>query len=247
VQANLIAVPKRYAVDLRRFAVYNPRACPLLDVVGAGRFTTKLAVGADLRRDLPAYLVWRGGELAEARTEVAGLWSDDLVTFLLGCSFTFEEALAARGVPLRHVEQGRNVPMYRTRSRCVRAGKFKGNLVVSMRPIPQDRVMEAAVTTAGMPEAHGAPVHVGRPGDLGIGDLSLPDFGDPVVLAPGDVPVFWACGVTLSEAVVGAKLPFAITHAPGHMFITDRRAGSRIRGRARLLSAQGIVGAYMGR
>ncbi|GAB3646871.1 putative hydro-lyase [Glycomyces tarimensis] len=224
VQANLISVPRRHAVALRRFAVRNPRACPLLDIVGPGRFTTALAEGADLRRDLPAYLVWRNGSLVEWRTEVASLWAPDLVTFLIGCSFTFEPLLESQGIPLRHLDQGRNVSMYRTGLPCLSAGRFRSRMVVSMRPMPAHMVARAAMITARLPYAHGLPVHVGAPSALGIGDLDRPDFGDPVDVTPDDVPVFWACGVTLQEALVAAKLPFAITHAPGHMLITDRRA-----------------------
>jgi uncharacterized protein YcsI (UPF0317 family) len=226
VQANLISVPRRHAVALRRFAVRHPQACPLLDVVGAGRCTTVLAPGADLRRDLPAYLVWRHGVPMETRTEVRELWREDLVTFLVGCSFTFESALRRAGVPLRHLEQGRNVPMYRTSRQCLSDRPYRAPLVVSMRPVPERLVAVAAAVTAAMPYAHGAPVHAGGPGPLGIRDLGRPDYGDAVEPAPGDVPMFWACGVTLQEAVAAARLPFAITHAPGHMLITDRRAGS---------------------
>lgn len=224
VQANLVSVPRRYAISLRRFAVRNPRACPLLDVVGAGRFTTDLAEGADLRRDLPAYQVWSRGQMVARRTDVADLWDRDLVTFLLGCSFTFEPLLERAGIPLRHLEQGVNVPMYRTNRKALGARRFRGPVVVSMRPVPTDLVARAAQITMELPFAHGAPVHVGSPAMLGVRDLDRPDFGDPVRLHDGDVPVFWACGVTLQEAVVKAKLPFAITHAPGHMLITDRRA-----------------------
>ncbi|MCH7231147.1 putative hydro-lyase [Glycomyces sp. L485] len=224
VQANLVSVPRRHAVALRRFAVRNPRACPLLEIVGPGRFTTSLAEGVDLRRDLPAYLVWRNGSLVDWRTDATSVWGDDLVTLLIGCSFTFEPLLESEGIPLRHLEQGSNVPMYRTGLPCLSAGRFRSRIVVSMRPMPPHLVARAAMVTARMPYAHGLPVHVGGPAALGIRDLGRPDFGDPVDPAPGDVPVFWACGVTLQEAVVAAKLPFAITHAPGHMLITDRRA-----------------------
>lgn len=224
VQANLVSVPRRYAVSLRRFAVRNPRACPLLEVVGAGRFTTDLAEGADLRRDLPAYRVWSRGQLVATRTDVLDLWDEDLVSFLIGCSFTFEPYLERAGIPLRHLEQGVNVPMYRTSLRALGARRFRGPVVVSMRPVPADLVSRAGAVTMDMPFAHGAPVHAGSPGMIGIRDLARPDFGDRVRLHDGDVPVFWACGVTLQEAVVKANLPFAITHAPGHMLITDRRA-----------------------
>lgn len=224
VQANLVTVPREYGDDLRRFTVRNPKPCPLLGTVGAGRHTTDLAPGADLRRDLPAYLVWRKGKVIARRTQVADLWRRDLVTLLIGCSFTFEPLLERAGVPLRHLEQGRDVPMYRSRLQCLRTGRFRGPQVVSMRPMPAEAAERAARVTADLPYAHGAPVHVGDPREIGVRDLARPDFGDPVVFAPGDVPVFWACGVTIVEAVAKARLPFAITHAPGHMLITDRRA-----------------------
>ncbi|MEU8223341.1 DUF1445 domain-containing protein [Kribbella sp. NPDC048915] len=150
-------------------------------------------------------------------------WRDDLVTFSLGCSFTFESALAAAGIPLRHVEQGRNVAMYVTDRPCVPAGRLRGPLVVSMRQIPADRVDDAVRITRAMPAVHGEPVHIGDPRALGTLDLAWPDFGDPVQPANGDVPVFWACGVTVQAALMASKPPYAITHAPGHMFITDRR------------------------
>lgn len=235
VQANLVSVPARHAIALRRFAVRNPRACPLLEVVAPGRYWTELAFGADLRRDLPAYRVWRKGELVAERTDVADLWSSDLVTFLTGCTFTFEPFLERAGIPLRHLEQGVNVPMYRTNLKALGARRFRGPVVVSMRPMPRAMADHAAAITADMPYAHGAPVHIGRPAALGIRDLDRPDFGDPVRLHHGDVPVFWACGVTLQEAVVKAKLPFAITHAPGHMLITDRRAKINGTGEIRII------------
>jgi uncharacterized protein YcsI (UPF0317 family) len=224
VQANLVSVPNRHAIALRRFAVRNPQACPLLEVVAPGQYWTELAYGADLRRDLPAYQVWRKGALVAERKEVVDLWSTDLVTFLVGCTFTFEPFLERAGIPLRHLEQGVNVPMYRTNRKCLGARRFRAPMVVSMRPIPAAMVDRAAAITMDMPYAHGAPAHIGRPAAIGIRDLDRPDYGDRVALADGDVPVFWACGVTLQEAVVKAKLPFAITHAPGHMLITDRRA-----------------------
>ncbi len=222
-QANLIAVPTDWAEDVRAFCASNPRPCPLLDATEPGSWHTRLAEGADLRTDLPRYRVWRDGELVEEAAEVTGHWRDDLVAFLLGCSFTFEAALAAAGVPLRHVEQGRNVPMYLTDRPCTPAGRLRGPLVVSMRPIPDALVDTAVRVTARLPEMHGAPVHTGDPGALGVRDLDRPDFGDPVDRAPGDVPVFWACGVTPQAALMASRPPFALTHAPGHMFVTDVR------------------------
>ncbi|WP_112141239.1 putative hydro-lyase [Glycomyces dulcitolivorans] len=235
VQANLVSVPRRDAISLRRFAVRNPRACPLLDVVAAGEYWTDLAVGADLRRDLPAYQVWSRGELVAQPNHVVDYWGRDLVTLLTGCSFTFEPFLERAGIPLRHLEQGVNVPMYRTNRKALGARRFRGPVVVSMRPVPADLVDLAAGVTMDLPHAHGAPVQVGDPASIGIRDLARPDFGDPVRLHDGDVPVFWACGVTLQEAVVKAKLPFAITHAPGHMLITDRRAKPGGTGEIRIL------------
>ncbi len=220
-QANLVVVPRDWAWDVLLFAQRNPRPVPLLDVTDPGATTTVLAPGADLRTDLPRYRVWRDGELTDEPTDVADLWTDDLVAFLVGCSFSFETALLDAGVPVRNIEQGRNVSMYRTDRQCRPAGRLSGPLVVSMRPVPADLVATAVQVTARMPEVHGAPVHVGSPAALGIADLDRPDFGDPVEAGPDDVPVFWACGVTPQAALMASRPPFAITHAPGHMFVTD--------------------------
>lgn len=221
-QANLVVLPASAARDFELFARRNPRPCPVLDITEPGSHATRLAPGADLRTDLPAYRVWIYGNCVAEPAGVTGWWRDDLVTFLTGCSFTFERALLAAGVPVRHIEQGSNVPMYITNRECEPAGPFAGPLVVSMRPIPADLVASATAITADYPQAHGAPVHHGDPADLGIADLDSPDFGDPVRTQPGDVPVFWACGVTPQVALAAARLPFAITHAPGHMFVTDQ-------------------------
>jgi uncharacterized protein YcsI (UPF0317 family) len=220
-QANLVVVPHEAAFDFMLFAHRNQQACPLLDVTEPGGTATPLAPGADLRRDLPAYRIWEHGECVTEVPDVIGCWSGDLVAFLLGCSFTFERALTAAGVPVRHVEQNCNVPMFVTSIQCRPGGRFRGPLVVSMRPIPADRVATAVQVTSRYPAVHGAPVHIGDPEALGIADLAKPDFGDPVMGQDGDVPVFWACGVTPQVALACARLPFAITHAPGHMFITD--------------------------
>ena len=221
-QANLIALPRDVAGEFAEFARRNPAPCPLLDVTRPGSTRTRLAPAADLRTDLPAYRVWEDGVCVAEPDDVTSWWRDDLVAFLTGCSFTFERALIAAGVPVRHAEQGRNVPMFATNRPCEPAGRFRGPLVVSMRPVPADLVATATAVTARFPAAHGAPVHAGDPGVLGIADLARPDFGDPVALRPGDVPVFWACGVTPQAALEAARVPFAITHAPGHMLITDR-------------------------
>jgi uncharacterized protein YcsI (UPF0317 family) len=220
-QANLVALPRDIALDFMLFAQRNPKPCPLLDVTEEGSAVTSLAPGADLRTDLPAYRVWENGECVAEPEDVSGYWREDLMAFLIGCSFTFERALAAAGVPVRHTEQGRNVPMFITGEQCRPGGIFGGPLVVSMRPIPEDLVGVAVCVTARYPAVHGAPVHVGSPEALGIADVSRPDFGDPVDSHDGDVPVFWACGVTPQVALASARPAFAITHAPGHMLITD--------------------------
>ena len=222
-QCNLIALPKDWAWDFLLFAQRNPKPCPVLDVTEPGRFDTVLAPGADLRRDLPLYRVWRDGVMVEEVTDASAAWAEhpDLTAFLIGCSFTFETPLLQAGIEIRHISQGCNVPMYRTNRACRPAGRLSGPLVVSMRPIPAERVADAVMISGRSPAVHGAPVHVGAPDALGIADLDRPDFGDPVQVRAGEVPVFWACGVTPQAAVMASKVPFAITHAPGHMFVTD--------------------------
>jgi uncharacterized protein YcsI (UPF0317 family) len=223
VQANLVVVPSAYSADFREFCARNPRPCPLLDETLRGSPEPSIAPGADLRTDVPRYRVYRDGVLAEEVDDLSRVWRPDFVAFLLGCSFTFEAALARAGVPLRHVELGRNVAMYRTNRACESAGPFAGPLVVSMRPIPEQLVETAIEVTGRFPKAHGAPVHVGDPTELGIRDLASPDYGDPLPIQPGETPVFWACGVTPQAAAEAAALPIMVTHAPGYMFITDLR------------------------
>jgi uncharacterized protein YcsI (UPF0317 family) len=220
-QANLVMLPRDWAYDMLLFGQRNPQPVPLLDVTDPGSTSTALAPDADLRTDLPKYRVWRDGELADEPADVVDLWRDDLVSFLIGCSFSFERALLDAGVPVRNLEQNRNVSMYRTSRRCRPAGRLEGPLVVSMRPIPAALVATAVQVTARMPQVHGAPVHIGSPEALGIADVDEPDFGEPVDFEPGDVPVYWACGVTPQAALMASRPPFAITHAPGHMFVTD--------------------------
>jgi uncharacterized protein YcsI (UPF0317 family) len=220
-QANLIAVPADYAEDLLEFARRNPQSCPVIDVLEAGQHASALAPDSDIRTDLPLYRVWRDGVLTETVPDATAVWRDDLVTLLIGCSFTFEAALAEAGVPLRHIELGRNVPMYLTDIDSVPAGRIGGRMVVSMRPMPAELVEIATAVTARVPLVHGAPVHAGDPAAIGIADIGRPDFGDAVPIRPGEVPVFWACGVTPQSAVMASKPPFAISHAPGHMFISD--------------------------
>ena len=176
-----------------------------------------------MRHDLPGYRVFRDGEPTEEMTDIAAIWRDDLVTCVIGCSFTFEAALIAAGIPLRHVAQGRNVAMYRTNRATVPAGPFGGPLVVSMRPLKPADADRAAEITARYPDMHGAPIHRGDPAALGIADLGRPDYGEAVAVEPGEIPVFWACGVTSQVAAEAARLPFFIAHAPGKMLITDLR------------------------
>jgi uncharacterized protein YcsI (UPF0317 family) len=219
----MISVPRQHAFDLLLFATRNPQALPLLDVVEAGQYRPSVSPTADLRTDLPRYRVWQRGDVVSEPEEVRDIWRLDLITFLLGCSFTLEHALLAAGVPLRHIEQGLNVAMFDTTRACRPAGVFRGNLVVTMRPIPAALVDRVVEISARLPQAHGAPVHVGDPAELGIADLARPDYGDAVEVRPGEVPVYWACGVTPQNALRTSRISFAITHAPGYMFLTDRR------------------------
>lgn len=224
VQANLVVLPQDLAFDFLLFCQRNPQPCPLLDVVEAGAVEPALvAPGADLRTDLPRYRVYRDGRLTDEPTDLLDLWQANWVGFLLGCSFTFEDALLRAGLPVRHLEMGRNVPIYRTAIPCRPAGRFRGPLVVSMRPMTSEQAERAAAICAGFPQAHGAPVRIGEPESLGIADLQRPDFGDAVEIRPGEVPVFWACGVTPQAVVMDCKPSLAVTHAPGHMFVTDLR------------------------
>jgi uncharacterized protein YcsI (UPF0317 family) len=221
-QANLVVLPRDDAFDFMRFCLRNPKPCPLLEVGDPGSpEPAETAPGADLRTDVPRYRVYRDGELAGEPTDVVDEWRDDLVAFLIGCSFTFERALLAHGLPVRHIEQGRNVPMYRTARDCTPAGQFAGPLVVSMRPMTPAQAIRATQVTSRYPSVHGAPVHVGEPAELGIDDLGAPDYGEPVEIRAGEVPVFWACGVTPQAVAVASRPALMITHAPGHMFVTD--------------------------
>ena len=221
VQANLVALPREAASDFLAFAARNPKPCPVLEVVAQGTEATRSAPGSDLRTDVPRYRLFVDGAHTESATGATAWWRPDLVAVLLGCSFSFEAALMRAGLPLRHIEQGGNVPMYVTDRLCVPAGDFAGPLVVSMRPMPADMVEQARRITEAFPQAHGDPIHAGDPAALGITDLQAPDFGDPVPVHDGEVPMFWACGVTPQLAIANAAPEIAITHEPGHMFITD--------------------------
>ena len=221
-QANLIILPRDLAYDFLLFSQRNPKSCPILEVGDVGsREIKRMAKGADIATDLPKYRVWEYGKLVGEYTDIEKFWRDDFVYFLIGCSFSFEGDLLSADVPVRHIEEGRNVPMYITNIDCDEAGFFKGKVVVSMRPMPSDQVIRAVSITASMPRVHGAPIHIGDPEKIGIKDLAKPDFGDSVTVKEGEIPVFWCCGVTPQSAVMTAKPPIAITHSPGHMFITD--------------------------
>ncbi len=221
-QANLVILPASMAYDFLLFTQLNPRPCPLLGMSEPGDpVISKL--DTDVRTDAPRYEVFRDGAFSEERTDLTELWREDLVALLLGCSFTFEHALLAEGLPVRHIDAGRNVPMYRTNLECAPVGPFAGGMVVSMRGYPEELVERAAEITGRFPGSHGAPVHVGDPAAIGIADIMHPDFGDEPVLEEGDVPVFWACGVTPQAVVLDAKPELAIFHKPGHMIITAQR------------------------
>ncbi|MGY2048084.1 putative hydro-lyase [Methylobacterium sp. JK268] len=224
VQGNLAVLPKDLAADFLLFAQRNPKPCPIIGVSAPGeRSIPELGADLDIATDIPGYRVWRHGELVEERHDVADLWRDDLVAFVIGCSFSFEAAMVEDGLPLRHVEMGVRVPMYRTSIPCLPAGPFAGPMVVSMRPLKPAQAIRAVQITSRFPAVHGAPVHLGLPDAIGIRDLGAPDYGDAVRIEADEIPVFWACGVTPQSVIAASKPAFAITHAPGAMLITDRR------------------------
>ena len=219
-----LVLPKALAWDFLLFCQRNPKACPLLEVADAGERTfAQFGKGSDIATDIPRYRVYEHGELTGEYTDVSKFFEErnDLVSFLIGCSFSFESELLEAGIPVRQIEEGVNVPMYNTNIPCTPAGVFSGNMVVSMRPIPYRQVPAAAAITAGMPRVHGMPVQIGEPEAIGIYDLAHPDYGDAVTINPGETPVFWPCGVTPQNVVMHSKPEFCITHAPGHMFVTD--------------------------
>lgn len=224
VQANLAILPKDMAFDFLLFCQRNPKPCPLLEVVEAGDVEPGImAPGADLRTDVPKYRVYQHGEMVAEVEDVSEFWRDDLVSFLLGCSFSFEDALIRAGIAMRHMDCGTTVPMFVTNIQTTPAGVFSGPMVVSMRPIRRDQIVRAVQVTSRFPAVHGAPIHIGDPKAIGIEDVLSPDFGEPVEIKEGEVPVFWACGVTPQAVAIKSKPPFMITHAPGFMFITDKK------------------------
>lgn len=222
VQGNVVILPQDVADDFLRYCQRNPKPCPVLAVGDPGDpRLPRLAADLDIRTDVPRYRVWREGELVDEPTDIRRLWRDDFVSFVLGCSFSFEEALIADGIRLRHVDEGKNVAMYRTSIATEPAGRFSGPMVVTMRPMKAADAIRATQITSRFPDVHGAPVHIGDPALIGITDLGSPDYGDAVAVLPDELPVFWACGVTPQAALQQARVPLAITHAPGAMLITD--------------------------
>lgn len=222
LQANLAILPQSHALDFMRFCHRNPKPCPLSGVSDTGNpqmFT--LGRDIDIRTDVPAYNIYRGGQISETVTDISDLWTEDMVAFALGCSFTFEHAIQKVGIPLWHIDNDKTVPMFRSNIETVPAGPFSGKMVVSMRAIPVDRIDEVARISRRFPLAHGAPIHWGDPAQIGIADLAQPDWGDAAPVEDGQVPVFWACGVTPQVAIEAARLPLCITHKPGHMLITE--------------------------
>jgi uncharacterized protein YcsI (UPF0317 family) len=229
-QANLVILPHEAAVEFAAFCTRNPTPCPLIEITPPGDpEPARSAPGADLRTDLPGYRIYRRGELTEQRGDIRDLWREDLVAFLLGCSFTFEHALIDAGILVRNVERGTMVSMFVSNLACMPAGRFHGPMVVSMRPIPAAQIELAYELSARYPHAHGAPVHVGDPEAIGITDLSRPDYGEPVPIRVNEVPVFWGCGVTPQAVAVEARVDLMITHEPAQMFVTDlpREGGRR--------------------
>ncbi len=222
VQGNLMILPQSLANDFLLFCQRNQQPCPVLAVSEPGNpMLPTLGVDVDIRSDIPRYRVWKEGVMVDEPYDITNYWRDDLVSFLLGCSFSFEQALIEAGIPMRHIDQGVNVPMYRTNIATEPAGVFHGPMVVSMRPMKAADAIRAVQVTSRFPRVHGAPVHLGFPEQIGIKDLSKPDFGDAVEVKDGELPVFWACGVTPQSVAMAARPPFCITHSPGAMLVTD--------------------------
>ncbi|WP_417543597.1 putative hydro-lyase [Marinobacter sp.] len=222
VQVNLVILPEEQANGFLRFCQANPKPCPVLAVSEPGaRQCDVLGEDLDIARDVPSYRIYRNGQFDGTLNDVSDVWRDDLVTFAIGCSFSFEHALLQNGVPVRHIEEGRNVPMYKTSISLRPAGGFSGNMVVSMRPFRAAAAIRAVQITTRFPQTHGAPVHLGDPSLIGIENLGSPDYGDAVSVAGDEIPVFWACGVTPQQVLMDSGIKFAITHTPGHMLVTD--------------------------
>lgn len=222
LQANLAILGDGYADDFQEFCLKNSQPCPLVGVSDRGDPKMRSLGDIDIRTDVPSYNVYRDGELDGAVHDISDLWTEDMIAFALGCSFTFERALAEAGIPMKHIKANRTVPMYSTNLALQPVGPFAGEMVVSMRPIPRGQVDQTVAITAGFGHAHGAPVHVGTPSEIGVADIAQPDWGEPAEFGPDDVAVFWACGVTPQNVLHAARPPICITHTPGRMLITDR-------------------------
>lgn len=222
LQANLVILPEEYALDFFRFCQRNPKPCPLVGVSDTGNpYMSTLGGDIDIRTDVPAYYVYEDGKRVETVNELGSQWRDDFVAFALGCSFTFEDALQREHFPLWHIDNNTTVPMFRSNIKTVTAGPFRGPTVVSMRAIDEEHIDDVVEISRKFPLAHGAPVHWGDPSEIGIQDVGVPDWGDPSPIGEGEIPVFWACGVTPQVAIERAKVSICITHKPGHMLITD--------------------------
>ena len=222
VQGNLAILPEKLAGAFHRFCQLNPKPCPIIGMSDVGNPSIpSLGLDLDIRTDIPRYRVWHDGVISSEQTDIMDVWRDDLVAFVLGCSFSFEEALLADDISIRHIEENVRVPMYRTNIACAPSGPFAGPMVVSMRPMTPKDAIRAVQITSRFPSVHGAPVHLGLPQSIGITDLAKPDYGDAVSIKDGEIPVFWACGVTPQSVIANAEVPFAITHAPGMMLVTD--------------------------
>lgn len=220
-QANLVILPRKYAEDFKAFAAKNPKPCPILEIMDGSPLVRHMGEGANIVTDIPKYFIYQNGVKTDEVTDASPYWKDDFVGFLIGCSFSFEEALLKAGIDVRHISEGCNVPMFKTNIPCASAGVFEGPVVVSMRPMTPENAQKAKEITDRYPNVHGGPIQIGDPEKIGIKDLSRPDYGDAVPVREGEIPVFWACGVTPQAAVENAKPPIVITHAPGYMFITD--------------------------
>lgn len=223
VQANLVILPKKYADSFEEFGRKNPQPIPILEVIKDGYKTKILANNANLLNTIPRYNIYENGILTNSVKNIENLYKDDFVFFLIGCSFSFEKALISAGISLRHFEQRKNVAMYDTNIRLNKVGIFEGNMVVSMRPIQKQNVALSCVITSHFPKTHGMPVHVGYPEMIGINDIKKPDYGDYIEIKDDEIPLFWACGVTPQNVLKRIKIPFAITHSPGHMFVSDKK------------------------
>jgi uncharacterized protein YcsI (UPF0317 family) len=223
VQGNVCILPRELALEFAAFCQRNPKPCPLIGMGAPGDPALPDLGDIDIRTDVPRYRVFKHGEAVDEPTDIRKYWTDDLVTFVLGCSFSFELAILQEGIRLPHIEHDTTVPMYRTNIDCVPAGRFKGQMVVSMRPFAPADAIRVIQITSRFPAVHGAPVHIGIPEAIGIGDIMKPDFGDPPIMEPGQLPLFWACGVTPQIVIETARPALCITHKPGSMLITDKR------------------------